>query len=172
MNSFELERCLITNKTVKNYFGGVFSAEQLPSKNFLKLPLYIIVNTEPSSNQNGHWYVLGIGHSVIEIFDSSGKLFRMNKYLKQFLQRKTDVVIRYNVKQLQDEQSSICGLWCCMYILHRCQKKSITSFINQYDVRDPITNDKKIIQQFIKNFYKCNTCKAYQSSIPVNKKLH
>lgn len=166
MNNLELTNCLGTHNVVKKYFGGVFSADQLPSKNFLKLPIFIIVNTEPSSSQNGHWYVLGIGHKVIEIFDSSGRLYTTNKYLKQFLQRKTDVVIKYNTKQLQHEASSICGLWCCMYILHRCQRKSIASFLKKYDATDTANNDKKIIRQFINNFYNCSTCLGYQSSSP------
>lgn len=170
MNNLELINCLKTHNVVKKYFGGVFAADQLHSKIFSNIPTYIIVNTEPSSSQNGHWYVLGIGHRVIEIFDSSGKLFNKNKYLIQFLQKniKNNTLIRYNVKQLQDESSTICGLWCCMYILHRCQNKSITSFIEQYDDSDPVNNDKKIIIQFKNNFYKCTTCMAYQSSKPFN----
>lgn len=139
------------NKT-KKYFNGVFASDNLPKKNVQK-PSCFVINTDPSSKPGTHWVAIYIcGNGRAEYFDSFGlkpKLKSILRFLSRFSSGYT-----YNRKQLQNIFSTVCGNYCCEYLLHRCQGKSKSLFLKKYKSNETTANDKLTMKNFKTHFIK------------------
>lgn len=171
MNNLELTFCLSNNKFTKLYFAGVFSADRLYNLVNLKPPYFVIVNTEPIYKKFGHWYCILVGYNIIEIFDSSGKLFLKNKYLYEFI-KTINLTKKYKIKsnqiEFQNPNSSVCGLYSSMFAFYRCKGQKFETFCRKFNKNKKIDNDKKVKILFKKEFKNCIKkidCNTSQSSI-------
>ena len=143
----------------KNYqLKGVLGANQLPSCGFSLEPGdYLIVNTDPIEDKGTHWLAIYCYHQqeadgrelpqqqqkVVEIFDSYG--YRLDTYpvIKQFIIDRctTDsqlegFLIRKNDGQIQEEDSTVCGAHCLLYLALRLYYQLTMS-----DIIDKIYSD-------------------------------
>jgi len=64
----------------------------------------------------------------------------------------------FNRHRLQGLTSNVCGLYCCLYILHRARGLPMTSFINKFLPARYTCNDKRAVQLFRAQFGECSAC--------------
>ena len=138
MNGGQIEALLKRDPVTRKCFKGVLAADQLPRK--LLAGLYV-VNTDPIAKPGEHWVVFyrSPGGSV-EFFDSYG---HEPTYFHRNWRGK-----KYNRKRLQASRSSMCGLYCIYYSIHRCRGISMTKMLNIFN-RDYNWNDH-YVEHFIK----------------------
>src|SRR5690348_854989 len=100
-------------------FKGVFPCDQLPYNT--KLPLNIIVNTDPSYKPGEHWISISIKkQGKGEYFDSFGLPPIVDDIIK-FLEYKCSPGWTYTKKTLQNITSQTFGNYCVLYIIFKCQ---------------------------------------------------
>jgi len=129
-------------------FKGVFPCDQRPYST--KLPLNIIVNTDPSYKPGEHWISISINkQGKGEYFDSFGLPPIVDDIIK-FLEYNCSSGWTYNKKTLQNITSQTCGNYCVLYIIFKCQNYSLRSYLAKFSAVS-IKNDKKI-QTIFKNF--------------------
>lgn len=113
----------------QNIFKGVFPCDLLPNK--FKLPAAFVVNLSQHDEPGTHWVSIYIDeYDRAFYFDSFGLKpanFHILAFLKQHSKR-----VNFNENQLQHITSNKCGRFCCVFIVHMLQKKSIDSFISRF----------------------------------------
>ena len=109
MKGSTIESLLKKDPVTRRCFIHVLAADQLPNK--LKVGLYIL-NTDPIDSPGQHWTVFyKPNRGPVEFFDSFG-------HPPQYYHRHWKAKI-YNRKQLQAPNSTVCGLYCVYFALHR-----------------------------------------------------
>jgi hypothetical protein len=89
-------------------------------------------------------------HGVCEYFES----FALKPIIRDhilFMKNNCKKVIS-NKKCLQSLESSLCGHYCCLFILLRSVGMSMTNFVKLYKTRDCYKNDSKTILAFMSMF--------------------
>jgi hypothetical protein len=143
---------LMIRKLLKKFkcFKGVYPLDKLPYNK--KLPLNIIINTDPSNMPGEHWVCVCINKSGKgEYFDSFG-LPPYKKEIFDFLQKKCVKGWRYNRITLQSMTSSTCGNYCVLYIIFRCQNLPKEKLFCNFN-SNTLENDRRMLEIF-KNFKK------------------
>lgn len=151
MNNFEIDQMMRENQHTATMFQGVFSPDDLPSKD-LHSGTGLILNFCPA--KGCHWlsiYRTKRGRTL-EIFDSSGMpTHKMNLEISAFVKRQRCRVI-FNKKPLQSMNSVTCGNHCMIFLLFRSLGISMRKIINQYSEHNLKSNDRLVMQQF-KRFF-------------------
>ncbi|GFY49066.1 hypothetical protein TNIN_487641 [Trichonephila inaurata madagascariensis] len=97
-------------------FKGVFSADRIPDlRQWEKAS--VIVNTQISVGEYGHWLTLYYKDNKLEFFDSFGRHFAEFQYISDYVKQFPDVVS--NTIQIQNISSVVCGLYCIFFTLLR-----------------------------------------------------
>ena len=138
-------------------FEGVFAADTLPTHVYRK-PAYFIVNTDPVSKPGKHWIAITIDcHGHGEYFDSYGLPPYINNHQK-FLNRHCKTW-KFNNTDLQALDSTVCGQYCVMYLLHKSHGYSLNDFKTMYFSENCNKNDEivdKMFQRYMANFRLCD----------------
>lgn len=147
MNTLELLRDLSKFACMKKCNFGVYASDELPKKNELIRPSLIIVNTAPSSHSGEHWcgFFFNSRSNKGEFFDSYGR--KPMAHFKRFIEQNSVSYI-YNTKKLQSNFSSVCGQFTLLFLYFRCKNRSLKSFLDEFDIRTPLLNDKKIVRMY------------------------
>ena len=116
----------------------------------IKFKGYVIVNFDDIKGPGTHWIALGMFEDTIEFFDPLGCDFLnwpnlpigLLKFLFQNSFQKTIV----RIERLQSSSSSVCGLYCIFYIIHRAcfPLQTIINYFNGSRKE----NDKKLVRYF------------------------
>lgn len=150
MNTVQIMNVMKKNNKTKQYFQGVFASDKLP-KLKVKKPSCFIINTDPSSKPGTHWVAIYFPKKgSAEYFDSFGfkpKIKSITNFLTANCKRYT-----YNKIQLQNIFSTVCGNYCCEYLMHRCQGKSKNLFFKKYPFKNTTQNDAVTIKNFNSHF--------------------
>lgn len=153
MNTIEILNALSYNIHTEKYFEGVFPLDKIPNKIQGK-PALIVVNTDKSNQPGAHWiaiYLPPVGRA--EYFDSYGRK-PIQKEIFNFFKRNNIHSIIYNKTLLQDYFSSVCGQYCCVYLLYKSKNWSLNNFVKQFDKKKSLhENDKYVKQIFSNNFF-------------------
>ena len=129
-------------------FKGVFPSDKLPYQ--AKLPLNIIVNTDPSHKPGQHWVSISINAQGFGYyFDSFGLPPLVNNII-EFLNTKSTAGWKYNKYQIQNVNSSTCGNYCVLFIIFKCSNQSEKKFLRHFG-RDTMKNDINM-KRIFKNF--------------------
>lgn len=81
MNSQEINAVLRSDKVVKQFFAGVFSANNLPKINVY--PTVLVANLDPDTKPGSHWVAVYFDkNGVADYFDSYGR--RPYKVFQQY----------------------------------------------------------------------------------------
>ena len=152
METKEIYAALKTKSETNKCFFGVFPIDMLPDKKTIKYDrngiAFIVVNLDPSYKSGSHWVCLKISplpYEYNEYFDSFGK--QIPKKIQAYLECN---YLSQN-KQLQNENTSICGQWCIYYIWQRNRKYTMSQIINKFD-KNTFNNDKIVNASINKNF--------------------
>lgn len=152
MNTLDILHALKERPEIGKYFYGVFPSDFLPLN--VKLPAFLICNTEPSSKRGSHWcaiYINKAGES--EIFNSFGSLQPIQKEFRQFLQKNSPRGYTVsNTKRLQSDYSTNCGNYCCVYLYYKACKKTMWKFLSQFSEKRLSENDTKVMKMYTKLF--------------------
>lgn len=152
MNTLEIWNALSSNIHTKKYFKGVFSLDRIPK--FIKnKPALLVVNIDKSNKPGSHWVAIYLPlKGNAEYFDSYGIKPMHDEFIK-FFKRQKFVKILYNKIQLQNYFSTVCGQYCCVFLLQRTKKKTLENFIKTYFNKQNFeVNDKIVETLFLKNF--------------------
>lgn len=169
MDTLEIVKALKSNVNTKHHFRGVFASDQLP-KLIRQKPACLVVNTDTSKKPGTHWVAVFIPRlGPCEYFDSFGFKPQVKSILKFVSSNSKNFV--HNKKQLQSVFSTICGNYCCEFLLHRCQGKSMTQFVRMYDANKPSNNDLKTLRHFKLHFNKIYNTRN-NAKTRLNKKKH
>lgn len=152
MNTLEIWNTLASNKYTKNYFIGVYPLDRIP-KIIKNKPALLIVNHDKSNSPGSHWVAIYLPvKGSPEYFDSFGIEPLHKEFLKFFKKNKYTRVL-YNKTQLQDFVSTVCGQYCCVYLLHKAKNITLKSFIESNFKRGNFRqNDKKVETLFRRGF--------------------
>lgn len=165
MNTIEIWNALASNKYTKNYFKGVYALDCIP-KIIKNKPALLIVNLDKSNSPGSHWVAIYLPvKGSPEYFDSFGIEPLYSEFLEFFKKNKYTMVL-YNKTQLQDFLSTVCGQYCCVYLLNKAKHISLKNFIEKNfksDHRYLQQNDKKVESLFKRNF-KNNSAQSSSSS--------
>lgn len=156
MNNIEITKVLSKNRLTKNCFRGVFPIDRIPNRVYKK-PASYVINTDPSYAPGTHWVAIHFPkgrRSPAEFFDSFGRA-PFNKKFIEFLTNNSERYI-YNVRELQNRFSLMCGKYCCLYLLDRCSGKKMKDFINRFkkNMSSTLSNDRTVNFLFRKLFLK------------------
>lgn len=137
---------LINERTGNKHTIGVFASDKIPRR-FIH-PASFIINTDNSRNKGIHWISIYVTkRGSIEYFDSYG----LPPLIEDHLAFLTDVKSSYktNRMQLQSLTSSVCGLYCLLYLTARMHNKSLKTFQSIFS-KNTTSNDKKVTQLYAK----------------------
>lgn len=149
MNNREIEEFAFRNKYARRGFKGCMPYDAIPIVRIKRFPAVYIINncTLDDSAQNTdicHWLALHVGPKQITIFNSAGgNEFKFLEPIVKFLAKQKKPVI-YNNNQIQDYGSSVCGLYCLLFIYLMSKNISFRKFISSFHRRNFQKNDKII----------------------------
>ena len=116
MDTEDIDTILWTNPITRKVYQGCYASNRLPSCK--KFPCALIVNLDPASEPGSHWCaIFATSKYLAYYFDSYGDA--PNHYVKEYLDRKFDRVIR-NRKPFQSIISSVCGHYTVFVVYHLC----------------------------------------------------
>ena len=142
------------SKTV-TAFLGVFSIDHLPEK-LPRLPVLLIVNTNPSNLPGQHWKAVFISRNGNgEVFDSLAAPISLK--LEQWMTRNTRRWISSKLT-LQSPLSASCGGYVLYYVMTRLGHKSLKACVKPFS-RNVFDNDE-IVQLFYNAVLKKNKVRS------------
>lgn len=110
------------------FFEGVFAADTLP-RTLKTRPSLVLANCDNLGKAGSHWVAFFIGSDRKgEFFDSYG-LPPIIESHRAFLQR-TCTSWKHNTTCLQSLNSTVCGIYCASFLLHRARGVSLHDFVN------------------------------------------
>lgn len=125
---------------------NVFAANKIPI--YFTPPTYIISNLDPDTKPGSHWVAMCINtKGVGEYFDSFGR--KPTGYHEMFLKTNCRKWI-YNNRVIQNYLSSLCGIYCLVYIYFKCNGVSMSDFLDIFS-DNTLFNDQ-IVQDMFKTF--------------------
>ncbi len=170
MNTSQIQCCIECDPTLRPSVIGVFAADQLP-KALTKYPCGFIANTDIYSKPGEHWCAFYVEKpGVVEFFDSYGHTGGYyNDNFKLWISRHGDKVT-FNIKKIQGDHSSVCGLYCLYYLHQRLAGHTLNDIVHSFSSNLTL-NDHYIYDTMIRVYATCmqNVCKYNQSCSPLIK---
>lgn len=128
---------------------GVFASDTLP--HCVNLPSYIVVNTDPHTEEGSHWYGIYIDVNKNAIFfDSYGR--RAPNEVLIFLRRCAN---RWHQNDLlmQNFSSNVCGQYCLLFLLFMYNNYNLREFQSLFS-KNLFQNDNIVKKMFSIHFKK------------------
>lgn len=133
---------------------GVFSKDELPYKRYdggYIINLQDNLDAYGNFNEGSHWTCFYIQGKQACYFDSFG--FIMPRQVQEFLKPYKPII--YNLKQIQNIRSSVCGYYCLLFLKWFQAQKDIKSFSKRLDIfcnlfSDDTEKNKSILEKYIK----------------------
>lgn len=150
MYNFEILRCLERNKCINKFTYGVYPLDRIPRRVKSK-PIFFIVNTHKAKYKGEHWIAIYIPVKGCAVYFDSYGLPPHHTQIKTFLKNNCSKYI-YNRRQLQSSVSTVCGEFCCMFLLYKCREKNLKSFYKRFGTKSLATNDNNIRNSFKSSF--------------------
>jgi len=149
MNTDQLLQALCYIVGNKNYHFDVIGANRLQAKykQNIKLPLVLIINTDPDFEPGSHWVALyKCVTGQLEFFDSYGdQISSFNSSYFGFLRQLNPIE---NCKRIQSLHSKSCGKYCLYYLYKRIQGCAFNAIISKFG--SSIRRNECIVKAFYK----------------------
>ena len=137
MNEIEIDNYLLTDPITAPHFRRVVSYDELSG--YEKETGFFVVNLDESTGPGTHWVCLHLNNTRTEYFDSLGN---EPKKLVPFLSNlKCDYI--YNIKQLQSNDSDVCGDYCVLFCYLRSRGYTFEQILDSFS-HDLIQNDNLV----------------------------
>lgn len=118
------------------YFGGVLASNQLSR---MKPGKCYVINTKPSKHDGEHWVVIDRTTKRNYFFDSFGNPPEFYRF----------PTMCYSPHHLQAPKSSVCGIYCCYYIVNRSYGYSLKRILQPFG-KNKNKNDKYVMDWLVK----------------------
>ena len=141
MNSGQIEDALRRDKFASQYSVGVFSADELPIKEF---PGAYVVNTDEINQLGQHWVAFFTINDSMECFDSFGR--NPGEYSVHIARWLEDTYQVVQCETLQSRDSTVCGQYCLFFLIMRCYGYTYE------DVVSALSKNTKINDRFVCKF--------------------
>lgn len=146
MDTFELQRFLNMN-TNNGIIMKVCAIDQIP-KTLKKNKQYgLVINLSKSSEIGSHWTSVFIDNHQNATWFCSYAFKPRGYHIKEFI-NKNCKTFSYNSVQLQQLNSTVCGMYATLFILHMMNGGTLSNFTNQFS-KNLLLNDI-IIQKWYK----------------------
>lgn len=155
MNTSQL-RCMIDcDDVLKGTIIGVFAADRLPTELPLT-PFGFIANTDIHSKPGKHWCAFyGQLGRRIDFFDTYAREpCRNSPYFRRWLDAHA-MTVQTNRVQIQSDTSTLCGLYCVLFLHQRLVGYTYQDFVNMFSASDLSTNDSFIAETMLNAFSQC-----------------
>lgn len=170
MNTSQLECCIRCDNVLQQHVIGVFASNTLPRRQINNV-YGLIVNTDPYFKSGQHWCAIYSDASgQKEFFDSYGRPPEKNSIdIQKWISKRGDTV-HYNKSQLQNANSSVCGLYCLLYLRQRLMGLTLQQFLEQFDLSHQKANDEFVMSIIASAYPDCisKTYRYDQSCISLN----
>lgn len=118
MQSSDLNSIVSKFPSILSNFVGVFSIDNVPKR--IKKNHFAIVNTEESTQPGKHWFCfIKKENKKYELFDSLDIDQTKIDYLEKYTIFPRNSEVKFNENNLQNSQSSTCGLFVLYFLVHR-----------------------------------------------------
>ncbi len=155
MDTSQLKCMIECDPVLKQSILGVFAADRLPTE-LLRTPFGFIANTDIHAKPGRHWcaFFSNIrGH--IDFFDTYGRTPNQNsQYFKEWL-KSNGITIRTNHIQIQSDGSTLCGLYCVLFLHQRLIGCTYQDFLNVFDMSAVESNDKFVADTMLQAYHLC-----------------
>lgn len=149
MNGYQLEYIMRADPHTSPMFEGIFACDTLP-RYLSNKPALLIVNVDRIAQKGSHWQAVHVDRNGKgEFFDSYG-LPPFVPHHKQFLNRVCKSWT-YNSSVLQTLNSTVCGHYCLLYLIHKAHGYSLSDMLNMYFDDNSEKNDA--IVEYLINRY-------------------
>lgn len=151
MNTVDLKQFL--NKFRKRTLKIIVCAiDELPKRRLNnKIDYALVINLSKSTSMGSHWIGIYIDNTRLRCgfyLDSYG--FKPRSWqLQDFLSLNCRHVV-YNTTQLQQLQSTVCGMYACCFIIHMAKGNPFPHFISKFST-NLLINDHFITKVY--NYY-------------------
>lgn len=149
MDGLTLELIMRTDPHTSKLFEGVFAADTLPRR-LNKNPALVIMNVDVIKKPGSHWQAVFIDKNGKGEFFCSYGLPPFVSHHRNFLNRVCKSW-KYNPVSLQALDSTVCGHYCLLYLIHKSHGYSLNDFVNMYFDENADKNDA--IVKFIVDRY-------------------
>lgn len=153
MQSTELSEIINNISSIKDFFKGIYSIDNVPKR--LKKYNFVVINNQTSTERGQHWFcIIKSDLKKYEYFDSLGVTKEKLDLLKSYRIFPYHSIVKYNETSVQDFTSSTCGLYVLYFIINRLHNLdlSFTTLINEIFTIDPLKNEdlvKKFALEFL-----------------------
>ena len=157
MNNFLIEKVLRSNKCVKEIFIGCFPKDIIPTPSVeiaQKSKLAYVINTGNSDTTGQHWvcFLVDRNKGIIYYFDSLGFAPYFYEYIGNFIKRFNIYNVCHNKHRVQGLNSSVCGQYCILFLIHVCEGGTYDSFLRIFSKTEYVINDTLVCQVISKKF--------------------
>ena len=134
---------------------GVFAADRLP-KVLPHVPFGFIANTDVHNKSGRHWIaVFSDVQGHFDFFDTYGRTPAQNSpYFKRWLDTKANTV-QINRIQIQSDHSTLCGLYCILFLRQRLTGHTYQDFLNIFDASALGSNDSYVADTMLNAYSHC-----------------
>ena len=148
MNELEIAQCLQSHPLTQDHFRGVFALDELTRQNSTG---FYVVNTDKRSQKGAHWVLCYLPLKGAPLYFDSYGMPPLYQEFYTFMLGSNDT-FSYNMQQLQDVDSSVCG----HYVLYVCSclacGESMQDIRRRFSTSNFSLNDKLIVTLFRKGF--------------------
>lgn len=142
MNTLELQKCL--HKIHPSLKHNVYAANRLPIH--VEAPVFVISNLDVDTQPGSHWIAIHIDNKRVgQYFDSFGR--PPTGFHKTFLNRNCRLW-DFNTKRLQNDWTTVCGEYCCVYLHYKFYGNSMFDFTHVLQENDTLSNDILVCEMF------------------------
>ena len=145
MNEGELLVAIKSHPVTAKHFYGIYARDEL-SKVHLPVDGFVIINIDKRKENGSHWVLFSRNRNHTVYFDSFGLPPLFPEFYKF-----ADGTFIYNKRQLQDETSSLCGMYCLYFALQLSLGETIENIRLRFSIQTRL-NDKIICTLFKKYF--------------------
>ena len=143
MDEWEINRRL---KSVKNYLG-TFALDELNEIKISNYPVFFIINMDYREFGDGtHWIALAVYQRNLFICDSLGGLLPNESFPTELIEFLNALVTKRRLdmtKQLQPDDSDMCGYYCVTFVLEMAKTNNFGDFLSLF-TSDLYSNDMVI----------------------------
>ena len=135
---------------------GVFAADRLPSP-LPQVPCGFIANTDTQNKSGRHWCAFYSDvNGRVDFFDTYGRKPSENSlYFKRWLDRNANSM-QTNHIQIQSDNSSVCGLYCILFLRYRLAGYTYQDFLDIFDSSALEANDTFVANTTFKAYSQCS----------------
>ena len=146
MNSLEILSLL---SLIPHHTVGVFAADKIIER--WHKPCAFIFTPDDSSKRSQHWVSVYVAkNSNAYYLDSYGLAPCIPNHVRVL--RKNCRHVRWDIMQLQSDESKVCGQFCVMFLFCMSNGKTVNEFLNKFTT-NTLQNDR-IVEKFVEKISK------------------